>query len=56
VRLEGLGKLKKVHLIGTRTRDLPACSIVSQPTTLPRPPYNNNNHNHKQQQHRIGWS
>jgi hypothetical protein len=23
-------------LIGNRTRDLPACSIVSQPTTLPR--------------------
>jgi hypothetical protein len=37
VRLEGLGKLKKIHLIGTRTRDLPACSIVPQPTTtLPR--------------------
>jgi hypothetical protein len=33
-RPEGLGKLKKViHLIGSRTRDLPACSIVSQ---LPR--------------------
>jgi hypothetical protein len=36
VRVEGLGKLKKIHLIGTRTRDLPACSIVPQPTTLPR--------------------
>jgi hypothetical protein len=36
VRLEGLGKLKKVQLIGSRTRDLPACSIVPQPTTLPR--------------------
>jgi hypothetical protein len=36
VRLEGLGKFKKSNdLIGTRTRDLPACSIVSQPTTLP---------------------
>jgi hypothetical protein len=34
VRLEGLGKLKKIHLIGTRTLDLPACSIVPQPTTL----------------------
>jgi hypothetical protein len=34
VRLEGLGKLKKkIHLIGTRSRDLPACSIVPQPTT-----------------------
>jgi hypothetical protein len=27
VRLEGLGKLIKIHLTGTRTRDLPACSI-----------------------------
>jgi hypothetical protein len=36
LRLEGLGKLKKkIHLIGTRTRDLPACIIVSQPTALP---------------------
>jgi hypothetical protein len=43
VRLEGLGKLKKkIHLIGTRTRDLPACSsIVPQSTTLPRAPDNN---------------
>jgi hypothetical protein len=31
---------KKIHLIGTRTRDLPACSIVPQPTTLPRAPRN----------------
>jgi hypothetical protein len=38
VRLEGLGQLKKIHLIGTRTRDLPVCSIVPQPTTLPRAP------------------
>jgi hypothetical protein len=37
VPLEGLGKLKKSNdLIGTRTRDLPACGIVPQPTTLPR--------------------
>jgi hypothetical protein len=35
VRLEGLGQLKNIHLIGTRTRDLPACSIVPQPTKLP---------------------
>jgi hypothetical protein len=35
VRLEGLGQLKNpVTPIGTRTRDLPACSIVPQPTTL----------------------
>jgi hypothetical protein len=38
VRLEGLGKLKKIYLIGTRTRDLPACSIVPQPIPLPRAP------------------
>jgi hypothetical protein len=39
VPLEGLGPLKnKIHLIGTRTRDLPACSTVPQPTTLPRAP------------------
>jgi hypothetical protein len=24
--------------MGTRTRDLPACSVVPQPTTLPRAP------------------
>jgi hypothetical protein len=35
VRLEELGKLKKIHFIVTRTRDLLACSIVPQPTTLP---------------------
>jgi hypothetical protein len=40
VRLEWLDKLKKVSgLIGTRTRDLPACSIVPQPNTLRRPPW-----------------
>jgi hypothetical protein len=38
VRLEGLGKLKKYISSGTRTGDLPACSIVPQPTTLPRAP------------------
>jgi hypothetical protein len=41
VRLEELGQLKKKHLIGTRTHDLPACSIVPQPTTPPRVPYHN---------------
>jgi hypothetical protein len=35
VRLEGLGKLKNIHIIGTRTSDLPVCIIVPQPTTLP---------------------
>jgi hypothetical protein len=38
VRLDELGQLKKIHIIGTRTRDLPACSIVPQPTTVPRAP------------------
>jgi hypothetical protein len=33
VRLEGLGKLKKIHPSGTLTRDVPACSTVPQPTT-----------------------
>jgi hypothetical protein len=39
VHLEGLCEWKKIHLIGTRTRDLPVCSIVPQPTTLPRAPH-----------------
>jgi hypothetical protein len=31
------GKLKNCNdLIGNRTRDLPACSVAPQPTTLPR--------------------
>jgi hypothetical protein len=42
VRLEGLGQLKKSNdLIGDRTLDLPACSIVPQPTTPPRAPQTN---------------
>jgi hypothetical protein len=32
-------KKKSNELIGTRTRDLQTCSIVPQPTTLPRAPY-----------------
>jgi hypothetical protein len=36
VQLEGLGKLKKSISSGTRIGDLPACSIMPQPTTLPR--------------------
>jgi hypothetical protein len=37
VRLEGLGKLKKSNdLIGNQTHDLPAFSIVPQPTVLLR--------------------
>jgi hypothetical protein len=38
VRLEGWHQLKQIHLIGTRSRDLLACSIVPQSTTLPRAP------------------
>jgi hypothetical protein len=35
VRLEGLGKLKKFNdLIGSQTRDLPACSIAPQSSML----------------------
>jgi hypothetical protein len=30
--------IEKIQLIGTRTRDLPTCSMVHQPTTLPRAP------------------
>jgi hypothetical protein len=30
--------IEKIHLIGTRTRDLMACNIVPQPTTLPLAP------------------
>jgi hypothetical protein len=36
VLLEGLCKLKKSTSSGIRTGDLPACSIVPQPITLPR--------------------
>jgi hypothetical protein len=34
MRLERLGKLKIFNVIGNRNRDLPACSIVPQPTIL----------------------
>jgi hypothetical protein len=34
--------IEKIHLIGTRTRDRPACSIVPQPITLPRAPVDRN--------------
>jgi hypothetical protein len=39
VWLEGLGKFKKSISSGTQTGDLPACSIIPQPTMLPRAPY-----------------
>jgi hypothetical protein len=43
MRLEGLDKLKiSIYLIETRTRDLPACSLVHQPTTLPLVPQYHN--------------
>jgi hypothetical protein len=39
MRPEGLGKLKTSNdLTGTRTRDLPPCSTMPQPTTLLRVP------------------
>jgi hypothetical protein len=38
VWLEGLGKLKKSTSSGIRSRDLPVCSVVPQPTTPPRTP------------------
>jgi hypothetical protein len=39
MRLEGLVKLKKFNsLLGTRTRDLPTCSLVPQQITLPLAP------------------
>jgi hypothetical protein len=39
VRLEGLGQTEKSDdFIGNGNRDLPACSIMPQPTTLPRGP------------------
>jgi hypothetical protein len=39
VLLEGLGRFKKSSdLVGKVNRDLPACSIVPQPSTLPCAP------------------
>jgi hypothetical protein len=45
VRLEGLGQLKKSTTLGLEPRDLPACSIAPQPTTLPRAPGSNRREN-----------
>jgi hypothetical protein len=45
VRLEGLGKLNKSsELIRNRTRDLPVCSIVPQPTMLLHIPVTRNHY------------
>jgi hypothetical protein len=44
VQLEGLGQLKK-------SNDLPACSIVPQPTTLPHAPSRHVNGVLKNKQH-----
>jgi hypothetical protein len=43
VQLEGFRKIgkKSNDLIGSGTLDLPACSIVRQPTTLRRAPIEN---------------
>jgi hypothetical protein len=38
VRLQGLRQLKNPITSGIRNRDLPACSIVPQPTMLQRAP------------------
>jgi hypothetical protein len=38
MRLEGLGQLKKTPLQQDYNRDLPACNIVRETTTLPRAP------------------
>jgi hypothetical protein len=38
VRPKGLSKSEEIHLIGTRSRDLPACSIVPQPLRYCVPP------------------
>jgi hypothetical protein len=39
LELEELSTLKKSYdLIGNRILDLPACSLVPEPTTLPRAP------------------
>jgi hypothetical protein len=43
VRLEVLGKWKKYNdLFGNQTRDIPACTIVPQSTTLQLAPYSGN--------------
>jgi hypothetical protein len=51
VRPEGLGKLKKLfYLMGSRTRYLPACTIVPQPLRYSVPHITtttNNNNNAK---------
>jgi hypothetical protein len=38
VRPEGLCQKNSSNTIGNRTHDLPACSVVPQPTALPRAP------------------
>jgi hypothetical protein len=48
VWLEGLDKLKNTNdPIGNRTRDLPTCNIVSQPTMLLCTPIGGNTHAHR---------
>jgi hypothetical protein len=42
LRLEGLSEFEKSNdLVENRTREFPTCSIVPQPTTLPRAPSQN---------------
>jgi hypothetical protein len=47
LRLDGLRQLKKSNdLIGNRTCDLPASSVVSQPIRLPRAPQTRGKHSY----------
>jgi hypothetical protein len=51
--LEGLGKLKKfIHHIGSRTRDLRACSTMPQPLRY-RLSHNNNNNNNNSNKYKM---
>jgi hypothetical protein len=54
MRPEGLGKLEKIHLIGTRSRDLPVCKHSASTTTLPRAPLADEIAAKNMQPHSIG--
>ena len=43
-----MSKKDSNDIIGNRTRDLPACGAVPQPTALPSVPYNTCRHSHLQ--------
>jgi hypothetical protein len=44
-------KKKSNYLIGNRTGDLPTCSTVPQPTTLPSEPWNSDDNPPKKGRH-----